>query len=92
LVDPSLRDKARSMLLKTSIVISKWVDYEADLRRMKKRTKSQLVGEIEQRLPKLYFDSIKLISSIYESGRTGGSRLGIFSSFASPGYLMLTVD
>ncbi|QGA20938.1 hypothetical protein EYB26_008648 [Talaromyces marneffei] len=74
-VDPSMRDKAMTMLLKTSIIISKWVDREADLRRMKKGTKSQDVEKIEQQLPKLYFDSLMLISSIYESGRTRSSRL-----------------
>jgi hypothetical protein len=79
-----MRDKAISMLLKTSIVISKWVDCEADLRRMQKRTKSQWVENIEQRLPQLYFDSLMLIFSIYKSGRTRGSRFGMFSAFLSP--------
>ncbi len=75
-----MRDKAILMLLKTSTVISKWVDCEADLRRMKKRTKAQRIEAIEQQLSELYFDSLMLVSSIYESGKTGGHRLSMFSA------------
>jgi len=79
-----MRDKAISVLLKTSIAIGKWVDYEASLRRMKKRTKSQCIKEIEQQLPELYFDSLMLISSIYKSGKTRGSRFSMFSALYPP--------
>ena len=65
------------MLLKASIVISKWVDSEADLRRMKTRSKSKNIEKIEQQLDTLYFDSLTLISFIYKSGKTKGSRSGI---------------
>ncbi|KAI0843319.1 hypothetical protein F5Y06DRAFT_254644 [Hypoxylon sp. FL0890] len=74
-VDPSMREKAITMLLKTSIIISKWVDCEADLKRMEETTHSRHVAEIEKQLPKLYFDSLILIASIYKSGKTKSGRV-----------------
>ncbi|KAI5924980.1 hypothetical protein F4810DRAFT_662291 [Camillea tinctor] len=71
-IDPSARDKAMRTILKTDIIISKWVDSEADLSRMKKRSESCKVKieMIEQQLSTLYFDSLVLISSIYKSGNS----------------------
>ena len=66
------------MLLQTSIVVSKWVECEADIRRMKKRAMSGRVEEMEQQLlPGLYLDSLMLVSSIYKSGKTRLSRVGM---------------
>ncbi|KAI1770215.1 hypothetical protein F4818DRAFT_446510 [Hypoxylon cercidicola] len=73
-VDPSTRDKAVSTILKANIIVGKWVDGEPDLRRMKNRSRSSDIENIEQKLEKMYFDSLVLISSIYASGKTRGSR------------------
>jgi len=71
------------MLLKTSIVISKWVDCEAELKRMK-TAKSRRVEEIEQKLPALYINCLELISSIYELGIDKTGRFSMFSALCSP--------
>lgn len=50
--------EAVSMLLKTSIVIRRWVDRVADLRSMKKTTKPKHVETIDKQLE---FDDLILI-------------------------------
>src|SRR3569833_556666 len=79
-----MRDKAVSMLLKTSLVIGRWIDCEAALVQMKKRTEPQRIEEIEQRLPKRYVDSLELISSVYKSGMSRTDRVGMFLSSYPP--------
>lgn len=88
LMDPSTRDKAMGLLLKTNIVINKWVSREGDLRRIKLSNKSfmqsvnekvdmnEKVDKIEEGLDALYFDSLVLMSSIYGAGRSRRGRFG----------------
>jgi len=72
-----------SMLLKTSIVVSKWVDCEAELERMKKTAKSCGAEEIEQKLPELYTNCLELISSIYELGIDKTGRFSMLPALCS---------
>lgn len=77
-VDPSIRDQVMSIILKTSILISKWADLEPDIRQMKVQMKKSSglwkIEKIEEQLLILYLDSLELISSIYSSGKSRASR------------------
>ncbi|KAK4173651.1 hypothetical protein QBC36DRAFT_293180 [Triangularia setosa] len=55
------------MLLTTSIVTSKWADYDVDLERIKARVPEH-VNNIQSKLLALYCDCLMLISSIDKSG------------------------
>lgn len=81
-MDPFTCDKAMGLLLKTNIVISRWVSREGDLRWMKSSDKpfmeseNKKVDRIQKGLGALYFDSLVLMSSIYQAGRSRSSRFG----------------
>ncbi|KAG6353533.1 hypothetical protein INS49_005495 [Diaporthe citri] len=75
--DPEARDKVMGFLLKTNIFISKSASREGELKRMKMNSMQEVkqkVGLIEERLCKLYLDSLALISEIHKDGRTRYSR------------------
>ncbi|KAI1743019.1 hypothetical protein F4680DRAFT_410812 [Xylaria scruposa] len=78
-VEPSARDKAMSAMMKANGVINKWTDSEIDLRGLKGRcfksdTDLAKIEQIEANLEVLYLGCLKLISSIYKSGKTRRGR------------------
>lgn len=78
-----MRDTAMSLLLKTNIVISKWIDCERELRRLRTRTNCGKVRDVEGILSTMYFDGLLLISKIYEAGLSRQGRLSKLLSFSS---------
>ncbi|KAI0912724.1 hypothetical protein F4823DRAFT_559659 [Ustulina deusta] len=78
-VDPSARDKAMNIMLKVKGLIDKWADGEIDLQGLKGRFSEpdhnlEKIDRIEKHLEVLYLGCLKLISSIYKSGKTKRSR------------------
>jgi len=77
--DTTMSEKAKTTLSKTTILISKWTDGEADLMRLLQTTKPDRLNNMEKKLDELYFQSLKLVCTVYESGKTKGSRAGMFA-------------
>ncbi|KAI1170236.1 hypothetical protein F4777DRAFT_584117 [Nemania sp. FL0916] len=75
MTDPVFRDKALTAMLKAKVLIDKWADSEIDLQGLKgqlfnSEPDQEKITQIEKKLDGLYFECLKLISSIYESGMT----------------------
>lgn len=83
-----------SIILKTSILISKWADLEPDIRQMKVQMKKSSglwkIEKIEEQLLILYLNSLELISSIYSSGKSRASRFSMLCLSTSSGTFKLT--
>lgn len=80
IIDPTNRDKALDMILKTSIIMKKWESCEIDLVKIKSSSKRSIVGkveEIEKLLEELYEQGLTLIASIYDDGKSKFSQAGM---------------
>ena len=66
-LDPKQRDRILNYLLDVTIIVNKWIDYEANSMQDSKSATSEQMARLEASLPGLYFDGLKLVSSIHRS-------------------------
>lgn len=77
-------DKAMNTMLKVNGLINKWTDGEIDIQGLKQRFSKpdenlERIDQIEVKLEVLYLDCLKLITTIYKSGKTRHGRASILS-------------
>lgn len=75
-MDETTRIKILKVLSETNIILSQWNTYEVYFMKRVKPAIAKQMADLEEKLPRLYYEGLRLLGTINKATETRGQRLG----------------